>query len=174
MPEPAGQAHPFMLTADVVSPLGIVSVSTMPEAKPSIVEWLTSKSTDFPSVTIDEVTARRWTANFPGGRGPTTSCALCVVFATTPFIASKIDTVQGTVVVVESVLARPCTSVKETTSGGASLPTAKVGSSSEQVGASSGAPEHVQPAEVDDQETKRLAGSKFLRVTAGTAPSLVW
>jgi hypothetical protein len=46
VPEPAGQIQPPAFTAEVVSPFGIVSVSVIPLAKPSIAEWLTAKLTD--------------------------------------------------------------------------------------------------------------------------------
>jgi hypothetical protein len=85
------------LTAEVVKPLGIVSVSTMPIAKPSIAEWETSKLTDFPAVTNEEVTARNCTANFPAGLGTTSSCSDCVVLARALFIFSAMTAVQETV-----------------------------------------------------------------------------
>ena len=46
VPEPAGQDQPPAFTGEVVSPFGIVSVSTIPRAKPSIAVWFTAKFTD--------------------------------------------------------------------------------------------------------------------------------
>jgi len=66
--------------------------------------------------------------------------------------------------------ARPCARVKLIISGGALSPDVRVPSVREHVGAIVAAPVHFHPSELEVHEVKRLAGSRFVSVTAGTAP----